>query len=174
MEIKSLLADSSKRTAYIAVETIRKNPKQLKSFINLAFSNIPLFSMRAANVIEKCNALYPTLVESYIEQILEQLDLFKIEGVKRCFLKLLTHYSFKKNEKAQGILVNICFNWLNSTNESIAIRYYCMQILYSITLYIPELSQELTSTIELILEEDGNSLKIQGRKILHKLYKKTK
>ena len=143
MDVKPLIFDSSRRTAILAADAVIKNPTLLKDFIDLAFRDIRQFSMRAANVVEKCDEKCPCFAEPYIDLILDRLPGTKNEGVKRCFLKLILHYSFDENEKAQSILVNYCFEWLNSADESIAIRYYCMQILYNISQYIPELKQEL-------------------------------
>ena len=170
-DIKPLIFDSSRRSAMHSVDAIIKNPSLLKAFIDLAFRDVHQFSMRAANVIEKYDAKVPCVTESYLDAILQHIIETKNEGVKRCFLKLFTHYSFEENEKIQGLLVNYCFQWLSSTDESIAIRYYCMHILYSISNYIPELKPELAATIEIILEQGDKSLKTQGGKFLRKLNK---
>ena len=62
--------------------------------------------------------------------------------------------------------------WMNSPNETIAVRVLCMMILERIALKDQWLIPELVFTIEDVLEkEDAVAIKSQGKKTTKKLRK---
>lgn len=118
----------------------------------------------------------PSLIKPYLHQIITALPTFKIDGVKRCccFLKLCINKDFINEEELQAILVNTCFEWLNSNSEAIAVRYYSIKILYNISTYIPEIKSELVASLEMLMPESGAALRSAGRETLKKIKKNSK
>lgn len=169
-DIKLLIPDSHKSTALQATAFVLKHPKMLSTFIEFAFTETPQYSMRAANVIEHCDNYNPLIIKPYLKNIVTKLPTLKIDGVKRCFLKLCSDKDFSTNENLQIILLNTCFDWLNNKNEGIAVKVYSIIILYNISNYIPDIKQELVASIEYILPEASPAIQVVGKRYLKKLY----
>jgi hypothetical protein len=67
--------------------------------------------------------------------------------------------------------MNMCFDWLVSAKESVAVKVYAMEILYRISQVEPELKKELADSIEWRISEGTPGFKHRGLKTLKKLYK---
>ena len=93
------------------------------------------------------------------------------EGPRRSFLKILADVPCDLNEDQKGMLANVCFDWIQSENQPVAIKVYCMQILAGIAESEPDLKPELISVIEEQIPRGSAGIKAQGKKILKKLYK---
>ena len=74
-------------------------------------------------------------------------------------------------QKYFGELMNICFDWLISPRESVAVKVYAMEILYRLSEIEPELKKELADSIEWRITEGTPGFKNRGVKTLKKLYK---
>jgi hypothetical protein len=75
----------------------------------------------------------------------------------------------KINSRQQGILADFCFNILNSGHSAIAVKAYAMELLYKLTLIYPELANELSSSINMLIEDGSAGIISRGRTILRKL-----
>ena len=171
MNVEELIFDSGRNTAFNAVEIAIKNPQLIPQFIEIAFKNKKQFSMRAANVIEKLDYIKPNLLSNYIDKIISFIPSCENEGVKRSFLKMISRYTKKINEENLNILLNNCFKWLVSSNTEIAVKYYCMIILYDISNIYPEIKNELYHSIQVQLPNSSAGIKNIGHKLLKKLNK---
>ena len=70
-----------------------------------------------------------------------------------------------------GITADICFSFLNSCQEPVAIRAHSMTILYNIVKKYPELKEELKVSIEDQIPYGSAGIKNRGNKILKALEK---
>ena len=93
--------------------------------------------------------------------------------MKREFVKIIADSPLPEDEEQLGILLGICFEWLNSANEAIAVKVHCMQILLMISRQIPEIIPELKTTIELAMQEGSPAIVSRGRQVLQKLQRNT-
>jgi hypothetical protein len=75
----------------------------------------------------------------------------------------------KINSHQQGLLADFCFLKLNSGNSAIAVKAYAMEILYKLTLVYPELANELSASISILMEDGSAGITARGRLILKKL-----
>jgi hypothetical protein len=110
---------------------------------------------------------HPELVEPYLEEIVVRLPGFTHDGMKRESTKILARSPMVKEQF--GALMNICFGWLVSPVESVAVKVYCMEILYRMSEKEPALKHELADSIEWRMPEETPGYKSRGRKILAKL-----
>lgn len=173
MKIEDLIPDSSKLAAMDAAGYLVKNPSQIKEALKLVFKDEYPLSMRAANVIEVCSEARPDLVKPYIDEIIQRLPSFKTDGVKRCFLKMISMYDLPDDEEKLSILLNCCFEWIMSAEETVAVKVFSLEILYNITQKESDLKQELISVIEDQIPKNSIAFQNRGMKTLKKLYKET-
>lgn len=87
--------------------------------------------------------------------------------MKRNTLRVLQDY--KIPEELSGLAYDQCFKLLQSPTEPVAVKAFCMQVLYNIVKNIPELKSELADAISKQMPNASAGLKNRGEKILKKL-----
>lgn len=171
MELEDLLVDSSKITAEMAVHTIGDNPVLFKKVLDFALEDKAKYAQRASRVIQKSATKYPDLIRPYFKQIVNAFPDFQNVGLKRNMLRLLSKHYKELNEEQQGILLDVCFNYLMNSNEKPAVIVYSMDILYEISNQFPDLKMELISCIENQMPTASAGIKSRSKKMLKKLQK---
>lgn len=171
MSFKSLLYDSSRAVIDIGVVTIEGKPELFADAFNLCKEKYPV-SMRAARVVQLYIEKYPVKILPILPEVLDELLITKVDGVKRSFLKILFLSTSIINLEKSGLLLDKCLFWLMSDKEPIAVRAYCIDILVKFALEEPELKHEIRLAIENLPFDEYPSLKSRCRKAL-KLLKPT-
>jgi hypothetical protein len=173
INLEELLSDTGRLTALHAADVSMQRTEIIPELIKLAFAdNYPL-SLRAANTIEKIDSQEPDLIQPYYKKIIHDLPSFKVDGVRRCLLKIFTRHTNLNDEMLLCTLLNNCFAFMASPEEPIAVKAYSLDILYQISKKIPELKNELIFAILDQLDKNSSAFKNFGNKILKKLYKET-
>ena len=166
MDFKELLTDSSKDLIIKVTKFVIENPKYFDEVYNLALAEIPKFSPRAARIIEYFYVAAPEEVESYIPDIIRKLPKIKSEGVRRGLCKIFTTHDLKSiDEELLGLLVNTCFEFLNSSKEAIAVKCYSMIIIEKVIEFEPDLQSEYILSLENQLPFFSKGLKNRVRKM---------
>jgi hypothetical protein len=173
VNLEDLLPDTGKLTAIHAADVAMQRTELIPKLIKLAFADTYPLSLRAANTVEIIDSQKPSLIQPFYFKMINALTNFKVDGVKRCFLKLFTRHADLNNEEVLCTLINACFAFVASPDEAVAIKAYSLQILYQISNREPELKNELIFAILDQLDKNPESFKNLGNKILKKLYKET-
>lgn len=168
---KILAVNSSRAIADIAISEVEKNPELFAEAWELTIRDEYPISMRAARIIDECAEKNPALFEPFLDEMIRRLNEFRIDGVKRGFLRFLVRSKPKLNHVQKGFLVDSCFEFLASYESSVAIRYYSLMILYEMSKKETSIKPELLDYIE-----DGILHNLFGEgspviKIRKKLYK---
>ena len=148
ISLEKLLVDTSRAIADIAISEVERNPSLFEEAWELTVRDEYPISMRAARVVDESAEKQPALLEPYLNEVIEKLPGFKIDGVKRSFLRFFVNSKVKLSPNQRGRLVEVCFDFLNSPGSSIAIRYYSLSILYKISKKEKSLKPELIDAIE--------------------------
>jgi hypothetical protein len=168
---KILEVNTSRAIADMAIAEVEKNPKLFLKAWEMAVKDEYPISMRAARVVDECAERNPELIVPFLEEMIRRLPEFKIDGVKRGFLRFLVRSKPTLNPTLRGYLAETCFEFIASAVSSIAIRYYSILVLYEISKRERSIKPELLDVIEDgILRNrfgDGSAL----LKLRKKLYK---
>jgi hypothetical protein len=168
-EIEELLnIETSRRNTDLLADLIFQKPELFNEFTAVYLRNEEPVSRRAAGVVDTVSEKLPELLAPYLPGIVEKLPTFSHDGLKRHSLRMLARSTLPSGHL--GPLINICFDWLTSAGESVAVKVWCMEILYRISQIEPELKKELADSIEWRMEEETAGFKNRGKKILKKLY----
>jgi hypothetical protein len=160
-----LMSEHSRTFTDVQAGMILHKPELFSVYWDIFTSLGEPISSRAAWVVTHAVIRRPGLVgEECIEELLEIAPLAESDGVKRTISKILSLVPLP--EKLYGHIVTLCFNWLNDTRESIAVRVYSMEVLQRLAREIPELRGELTATIENHLERFSPGLRNRGMKVI--------
>ena len=112
---------------------------------------------------------HPFLIKPYLPLLVKQLHNPKHDAVKRNVLRILQFIDIP--DEVMGELADLCFNFLTSSKEAIAIKVFAMTILERIVRQYPELTQELIIIIEDQMPYGSAGFKSRGTKILKALKK---
>ncbi|MCX6240303.1 MAG: hypothetical protein NTX43_00630 [Bacteroidetes bacterium] len=164
-ELKKIINSSKgrKHTDYL-VEILRTHPEWHDCLLDIYLSDEEPFSRRLVWAIDLYSMENTGIVTPYLETIAKMLPLFSHDGLRRHSLHILSRFPLPETEL--GSLTSICFDWLMKPGYPAAIKVHCMEILYHISLSVPEISKELSECIEFRLNEETPGFKNRGLKIL--------
>ena len=124
-------------------------------------------SRRAAWIIDTASENKPGWVEPFLPLLIDKLPEFNHDGLKRHALRMIARLPFPAN--CEGELLNIAFEWLISITESVAVKMYCIQILYRLSATEPDILQELYDTIEFQIADGTPGFKSIGGKMMRQI-----
>jgi 8-oxo-dGTP diphosphatase len=154
---------------WVATSAI-ENPAIFVKLYEYSFSSDKHLSFRASWTLSKVCDRYPEMIYPYLSQIVDSLAGIDNESVLRSFLRILSLTDIEKiSARQQGILADFSFNQLNTGFSAIAVKAYSMEILYRLTLIYPDLTNELLTSIRLLMEDGSAGITSRGRAILRKL-----
>lgn len=147
-----------------AVITDKSLFNQLFGFINSVDHRL---AWRSCWIIDNASEDCPELLEDRVAEIIEALISTKDGSLKRHFTRILCRYTIPEDYLA--VLVNKCFELL-LPSEPASVRVFAMQILFNISLQLPDIKGELISVIESLRDEGGSAGFInRSEKLLRKM-----
>jgi hypothetical protein len=165
---KKLLADSSRKLADLTASMVYDNPKLLKLLIEVSWLDEDPWSQRASRVVSICCNRFPEMFQPHCASIIKRLKKVHVESVIRNFLKILAEIPVTLKDRDTTQLLNLCFDYLTG-NYTVAVKVYSMQILYNLSLEIPEIGVELCHILEEGLPDASPGYRSRSEKILRKL-----
>jgi len=149
-------------------EMVLKDEPLFREIYHLIYCDNPRIAWHAAWVIDHVSEADPSKLKMFVPQIIDHLTHLKSSSLKRDFTRMLL--SQKIPEDRLGKLVDVLYKLL-LPSEAIAVRANSLQLLFNISLIVPELQPELISTTESIMEEELTPGIISKAKNILKLLK---
>ncbi|MCE9538907.1 MAG: hypothetical protein K8R85_06780, partial [Bacteroidetes bacterium] len=141
-----LLKEHSRSNTDIIAKAIGNSAVELKKIIDIIYTEKAPLPQRASWLLPTINKKYPELLVPHIPLFLTSIKKIKIDGIKRNMVAVLASNTISKN--LQGKLVNLCFDLLLSSDETVVVKVHAMQAIANITKHHPELQNELKVAIE--------------------------
>ena len=163
------MAEMSRRNTDFVKDIVLTNPKLFDDLVKISLLNEEPVSRRAMWVVDVAAEKEPGILIKYIPSLINSLDSFKHDGLKRHVLRMLNRYDLDLDDFMP--ILDLCFQFMSSGNESVAVRFQAMDLLHKMSDKEPGLKHELISTIELQMQEGSPGLKNQARKKLKQLKK---
>jgi 8-oxo-dGTP diphosphatase len=158
-----------KEADWIATSAI-DNPIVFRKLLEFSYSDDKKLAFHASWILSKACDKFPELMDPFLEGTVETLDKIENESTQRSFLRIITQCDLNKiSNKHHGLLADHCFAALKSGFSAIAIKAYSMDILYKLALIYPDLTAELTETINMLQDDQPAGIMARGRIILNKL-----
>jgi len=160
---------SMQEAEWIATSAI-ENPAIFIKLFQYSNSSDKKLAFRASWTLTKVCDRFPDLIYPYLNQIVESLNTIDNESTLRSFLRILSLTDLDKIDNRQhGLLADLCFGTLNSGFSAIAVKAYSMEILYKLSLIYPELTNELSTSIRILMEDGSAGITARGSMIMKKL-----
>lgn len=160
---------SMKEAEWIAISAI-ENPAIFIKLYEYSHSPDKRLAFRASWTLSKVCDKFPELIHPYLSKIVESLNKIDNESTLRSFLRIISLSDLGKiNSRQHGMLADYCFSSLKSGFSAIAVKAYSMDILYKLSLIYPELANELSASIRILMEDGSAGITARGSMILKKL-----
>jgi hypothetical protein len=168
--LKQLLLKGNSRsyTDFVA-DIVTQRPELVSQLWEIYLAMEEPVSRRAAWIIDTASEDKPEWVEPFLPDLIRKLPLFNHDGLKRHALRMIARLPFPEN--TDGELLNIAFGWLQSPTESVAVKMYCIQILYRLSATEPDILQELYDTIEFQMSDGTPGFRSIGSKMMRDIDK---
>lgn len=164
------------------VERYSKNGmKQISSFINndkrkfaelmkIALGNDLELAAKASWAAIHTADKNQKLLDPWIQKMISHLKTCPHHSIRRNFLRLFENITIP--EKHQSELLDLCYQFLLSSKETIAVRVFSMTVILNITLLHPDLKNELQIVVEeLLMNEKAPAIQSRGKRTLKLLSK---
>ena len=169
MDIRhELLTNRSKNNIVRIATYIGNDTQRFETLLNLFLHDLPIVNQRAIWVMIYCAEAHPQLIYPHLKVLLENLQQPNLHNaIRRNTTKILSEIDIPKEH--QGVALDICFNYLLSMSEQIAVKVFSMQVVFNISKKEPDLLQELAAVIEDQLPYGSAGFKARGNRILKEI-----
>ena len=171
MSLEEILTDSGRATADMAVDVIRQKPAMFDDAYRLCMEQEGKVALRAARVVWLVAEKMPELFQPYFEDMVHRLAGLTHSSVKRCMLKILTTYDLSGKEDDHGYIIEACFRYMNDPAEEVAIRAYAVVVLERMMKIYPDITGELMSALQILVDNGPDTLARYSEKQLKNLYR---
>lgn len=144
--LDQLSKEHSRANTNVITQAIGNNRSEFKKIIDIIYNEKAPLPQRASWVLAAVNDKHPELLKPYLLKFIDTICQFKIDGIKRNMMVVLASQNIP--EKLQGKLVNLCFDLMLSSDETVAVKVHAMQAIANIAKYHPELKNELIAAIQ--------------------------
>lgn len=171
MDLKDLLCDSGRKTVDMGAAFVGADEDRFRTMLDFALEDEDQYAMRASRVINQVALDHPHLIRPYLPGLARDLGSYKNEGLRRGLLKTISEHPLDCYDEELGLLVDLCFRWFQDSTQAPAIKVYALEILFRVSVFIPEIREELISSIENEIPRATGGVSSRSKKILNILYK---
>src|SRR5262245_60590642 len=145
---ETILAEHSKSTCNKIVNWVGNSQQRFDELFELFLKSEYRINQRAAWPVSYCAIAHPKFISKHFNRLIKNLQKADVgDSVKRNSVRLLQHVSIPK--KFHGELMDLCFRYVSSPDEPVAIKAFSLTILQNLCKEYPEIKNE----IKLIIEE---------------------
>ena len=167
---EEILKEHSKAQCTKIVKWVGSNQQRFDELFYLFLNDEYRVVQRSAWPVSYCVDAYPVLIGKHWRQLMQHLKKSGLQdAVKRNSIRFMQQIELP--EKHHGKIMDMCFNYLESPKESLAVKVFSMSVLGNLTKYYPEIKTELKLIIEDQLPHQSAGFKSRAKKILKDLSK---
>lgn len=169
MDIREAILESRSRTNMLRIaQYIGNDTERFAELIDLFLTDTKRVRELAGWVMSHCIDHDPTLILPHLGALLDNLQQPDLhDAIKRNTVRVLQFIDIP--EEHLGTAATICFDYMQSVNEAVAIRAFAMMVAFNICQKVPELKNELKMVVEEMMPYGSAAIRSRGRKILKKL-----
>lgn len=143
----TILAEHSKEQCNKIVEWVGYNQQRFNELFDLFLNSEYRVTQRAAWPLSYCVIKHPDLMKNNYEKLITNLQKPNLhDSIKRNTVRLLQAVPIP--EKYEGSIMEICFKYLESPTEAVAIKAFSLTILGNLAKKYPEIIPEIKLLIE--------------------------
>jgi len=165
---QEILREHSKAQCAKIVKWVGSNQQRFDELFSLFLTDEYRVAQRAAWPVSYCVMAYPSLINKHWKQFIKNLKKPGLhDSVKRNSVRLMQDIIIPG--KYQGEVMDICFRYLGSPSEPLAVKVFSMSVLANLAKAYPEIKGELKLVIEDQLPHQTAGFKSRAKKVLKQL-----
>jgi hypothetical protein len=168
-----LLAEHSKAQCNRIVKYVGTNQQRFDELFQLFLSDEYRVVQRAAWPVSYAVIAHPALIQKKFTRLIKNLEKPGIHtAVKRNSIRLLQEIPVPK--RYHGKLMDICFSYIATPAEAIAVKAFSLTVLQNLSDQYPEIIPEIKLLIEEYYDRETPAFKSRAKQFLQKIAKKKK
>ncbi|MBK5272502.1 MAG: hypothetical protein JJE22_15985 [Bacteroidia bacterium] len=162
---KTILAEHSKANCNRIVTWVGKSQQRFDELFNLFLNDEYRVVQRAAWPLSNIVIAHPRLIKKHFAKLIKNLHKPGLhEAVKRNTVRLLEQISIP--QRFHGEVMSLCFDYISSPGEPVAIKAFSLTVLHNLSLQYPEIKHELKTIIEDRWDHESAAFRSRAKKIL--------
>jgi hypothetical protein len=144
---EQILKEHSKAQCTKIVNWVGANQQRFDELFTLFLNDKYRVVQRAAWPVSYCVIAHPNFISKHWGRFIKNLQKPNLHNaVKRNSIRLLQNIAIP--QKYQGQIMNICFKYVESTAEAVAIKAFSLTVLSNLAQQYPEILPEIKLLIE--------------------------
>lgn len=165
---EEILKEHSKAQCTKIVKWVGSNQQRFDELFNLFLNDEYRVVQRAAWPVSYCVDAHPILISKHWKELVNNLKKPNIhDAVKRNSVRLMQDIALP--ETYHGEIMDICFTYLESPKEALAIKCFSMSVLANLAKCYPEIKTELKIIVEDQLPHQTPGFKSRAKTVLKQL-----
>lgn len=165
---EQILKEHSKANCDLVVKWIGDSQQRFDELFDLFLNDEYRVVQRAGWPLSNAVIAHPKLIKKHFSKLLKNLQKPKIhDAVKRNTIRLLQNIPVPV--RFQGQVMDICFEYINSPTEAVAVKAFALTVLENLSKQYPEIQRELKTIIEDRWDYESAAFRSRAKKILKKL-----
>jgi hypothetical protein len=165
---EQILKEHSKANREAIVKWIGTSQERFDHLFEIFLNDEYRVVQRAAWPLSYIAIAHPQFIQRHFSELLRNLEKPGIHAsVKRNTVRLLGRILIP--ERFHGQVMNICFNYIASPREPVAIKAFSLTVLERLSHQYPEIKIELKTMIEDRWDYESAAFRSRGKKILSRL-----
>ncbi len=162
---EEILKEHSKAPCNKIVQWIGSNQKRFDDLFELFLNDEYRVTQRAAWPLSYSVIAHPGLITKNFSKLIDNLKKPALHNaVKRNSIRLMQHISIP--EKFHGEVMEICFSYVESPTEAVAIKAFSLTVLGNLSKQYPEILSEVKLLIEEQWQHQTAAFKSRAKKLL--------
>lgn len=162
---ETILSEHSKTNCDRIVTWIGSNQQRFNELFYLFLNDESRVTQRAAWPLSFSAIAHPALMKNNFEKLIKNLHHPNLhDAIKRNTVKLLQQIEIP--EECEGDVMNICFQYVESPTEAVAIKAFSLTILGKLAKKFPEILPEIKLLIEGQSEHQTAAFKSRSKRLL--------
>jgi hypothetical protein len=164
---EEILKEHSKAQCTKIVRWVGASQQRFDELFSLFLNDEYRVVQRAGWPVSCCVIAHPVLITKHWNKLIKNLQKTNLhDAVKRNSIRLLQGISIPK--KYEGQLMDICFNYLSSPTEAIAVKAFSLSVLTNLARQYPGIVPEIKLIIEEQLPRQTPALATRAAKFFKK------
>jgi hypothetical protein len=162
---REILAVRAKEQVVKLVKWVGNDKKRFQLLMELFLQGEDLTVKKSAWIIGHCAELHPELVSPWLKPMIKKIQEPGVpDAVKRNVVRILQFADIPRG--LQGVVANLCFAFISSIDEPIAVRTFSMTVLANISQEEPGLKKELEIIVRNMLPYATPAFRARAKKVL--------
>jgi hypothetical protein len=164
---QTILSEHSKATCDKIVKWVGDSQQRFDELFDLFLHDEYRVVQRAAWPLSYAVIAHPELIKKHFAKLIKNLRQPGLhDSVKRNTIRLLQGITIP--ERFHGKVMNLCFEYIASNDEPVAVKAFSLTVLQNLSKEYPEIRQELKTIIEDRWDYESAAFKSRAKKILKK------